>query len=40
MIVLGHQNPDCDSVCSAIALAGLFNKMGKKAHNDVSFEIC
>lgn len=31
MIVLGHQNPDCDSVCSAIALASLFNKLGKDA---------
>jgi manganese-dependent inorganic pyrophosphatase len=31
MIVLGHQNPDCDSVCSAIALADLFNKLGKEA---------
>ncbi|MCG6200803.1 manganese-dependent inorganic pyrophosphatase [Psychromonas antarctica] len=31
MIVLGHQNPDCDSLCSAIALAGLFNKLGKDA---------
>ena len=31
MIVLGHQNPDCDSVCSAIALASLFNKLGKEA---------
>ncbi|MEG3754024.1 manganese-dependent inorganic pyrophosphatase [Psychromonas arctica] len=31
MIVLGHQNPDCDSLCSAIGLASLFNKMGKKA---------
>jgi len=31
MIVLGHQNPDCDSLCSAIGLASLFNKMGKTA---------
>ena len=31
MIVLGHQNPDCDSVCSAIALASLFDKLGKEA---------
>jgi len=31
MIVLGHQNPDCDSLCSAIALASLFNKLGKDA---------
>ena len=31
MIVLGHQNPDCDSVCSAIALASLFNKIGQEA---------
>ena len=31
MIVLGHQNPDCDSVCSAIALAALFSKLGKEA---------
>jgi len=31
MIVLGHQNPDCDSLCSAIGLASLFNKMGKPA---------
>jgi len=31
MIVLGHQNPDCDSLCSAIGLAGLFNKLGKEA---------
>lgn len=31
MIVLGHQNPDCDSLCSAIALASLFNKLGKEA---------
>jgi len=31
MIVLGHQNPDCDSLCSAIGLASLFNKMGKSA---------
>lgn len=31
MIVLGHQNPDCDSVCSAISLASLFNKLGKEA---------
>ncbi len=29
MIVLGHQNPDCDSLCSAIGLAALFNKIGK-----------
>jgi len=31
MIVLGHQNPDCDSLCSAIAVASLFNKLGKEA---------
>ena len=31
MIVLGHQNPDCDSLCSAIGLAGLFNKLGREA---------
>ena len=31
MIVLGHQNPDCDSVCSAIALTSLFKKLGKEA---------
>ena len=31
MIVLGHQNPDCDSLCSAIAIASLFNKLGKQA---------
>ena len=31
MIVLGHQNPDCDSLCSAIGLASLFNKLGKDA---------
>ena len=31
MIVLGHQNPDCDSLCSAIGLASLFNKIGKPA---------
>ncbi|MCK5818992.1 MAG: manganese-dependent inorganic pyrophosphatase [Psychromonas sp.] len=31
MIVLGHQNPDCDSLCSAIALSALFNKIGKQA---------
>jgi len=31
MIVLGHQNPDCDSVCSSIALAALFTKLGKEA---------
>jgi manganese-dependent inorganic pyrophosphatase len=31
MIVLGHQNPDCDSLCSAIALACLFRKLGKDA---------
>lgn len=31
MIVLGHQNPDCDSVCSAIGLASLMNKIGKPA---------
>ncbi|WP_413693803.1 manganese-dependent inorganic pyrophosphatase [Psychromonas sp. KJ10-2] len=31
MIVLGHQNQDCDSLCSAIGLASLFNKMGKTA---------
>lgn len=31
MIILGHQNPDCDSLCSAIALSALFNKMGKQA---------
>ncbi len=31
MIVLGHQNPDCDSVCSSIALAALFNKLGQEA---------
>jgi len=31
MIVLGHQNPDCDSLCSAIGLAALFNKLGKDA---------
>ncbi|WP_019616573.1 manganese-dependent inorganic pyrophosphatase [Psychromonas ossibalaenae] len=31
MIVLGHQNPDCDSLCSAIGLASLFNKLGKEA---------
>lgn len=29
MIVLGHQNPDCDSLCSAIGLSALFNKIGK-----------
>ena len=31
MIVLGHQNPDCDSLCSAIAVASLLNKLGKDA---------
>ena len=31
MIVLGHQNPDCDSLCSAISLAALFRKLGKDA---------
>lgn len=31
MIVLGHQNPDCDSLCSAVGLANLFNKIGKQA---------
>jgi len=31
MIVLGHQNPDCDSLCSAISLASLFRKLGKNA---------
>lgn len=31
MIVLGHQNPDCDSLCSAIGLSSLFNKLGKSA---------
>jgi manganese-dependent inorganic pyrophosphatase len=31
MIILGHQNPDCDSLCSAIGLASLFNKLGKEA---------
>ncbi|MCP4322709.1 MAG: manganese-dependent inorganic pyrophosphatase [Psychromonas sp.] len=31
MLVLGHQNPDCDSLCSAIALAALFNKIGRPA---------
>ena len=31
MIVLGHQNPDCDSLCSAIGLSALFNKLGKDA---------
>ncbi|MEI6896299.1 MAG: manganese-dependent inorganic pyrophosphatase [Psychromonas sp.] len=31
MLVLGHQNPDCDSLCSAIGLAGLFNKIGRSA---------
>ncbi len=31
MIVLGHQNPDCDSLCSAIALSALFNKIGTQA---------
>lgn len=31
MLVLGHQNPDCDSLCSAISLAALFNKMGRPA---------
>jgi len=31
MLVLGHQNPDCDSLCSAIGLASLFNKMGRPA---------
>jgi manganese-dependent inorganic pyrophosphatase len=31
MLVLGHQNPDCDSLCSAIGLAALFNKMGRPA---------
>jgi manganese-dependent inorganic pyrophosphatase len=31
MIVLGHQNPDCDSLCSAIALSALFNKLGKES---------
>ena len=31
MLVLGHQNPDCDSLCSAIGLAALFNKIGRPA---------
>ena len=31
MIVLGHQNPDCDSLASAIGLASLLNKLGKNA---------
>ena len=31
MLVLGHQNPDCDSLSSAIGLAALFNKIGKPA---------
>ena len=39
MIVLGHQNPDCDSVCSAIALAELFNKLGKEATPAIQGEV-
>lgn len=31
MLILGHQNPDCDSLCSAIGLAALFNKIGRPA---------
>lgn len=37
--VVGHKNPDSDSVCSAIALANLFNKVGVTAEAMVSGKI-
>lgn len=32
VLVIGHQNPDTDSVCSAIAYAELQNLLGKQPH--------
>ncbi|EQG11529.1 DHH family phosphoesterase [Clostridioides difficile] len=31
LLVFGHKNPDTDSICSAISLAHLKNKLGIKA---------
>ena len=32
VIVIGHKNPDTDSICSAICYANLKNKLGKGVH--------
>ena len=29
VVVIGHRNPDTDSICSAIAYAELKNKIGR-----------
>lgn len=31
VLVLGHKNPDTDSICSAIAYAELKNKLGQQS---------
>ena len=31
VFIIGHKNPDTDSVCSAIALANLRNQLGENA---------
>ncbi len=37
--VVGHKNPDSDSVCSAVAYAAMYNKLGIKASPRVSSKI-
>ncbi len=39
VFVVGHKNPDSDSVCSAIAYAAMYNKLGIKAQAFVSGKI-
>src|SRR5574344_983134 len=39
IIVVGHKNPDSDTVCSAIAFANLLNKLGYDAEARVSGKI-
>ena len=34
--VIGHKNPDSDTVCSTIALTNLLNQIGVKAEAKVS----
>ena len=37
--VIGHQNPDSDTVCSAIAFANLLNKLGYQAIPAITMQI-
>ena len=34
--IIGHKNPDTDSICSAIAYAGLKNAIAANAGNDIT----